>query len=785
MMSSFSSPSSFRSDLVNGPPLPNGSLPTPQSMPPTGYPYDPVPVNAPVPVDTFNPPDAESTKAQKANAAKNAKKPHKDFNVWKWIVLTPLIAGVMLPFASVGVAGLWFMHTPSSLSKTMKPDDLKKMLAAYANQEKVEIPKGLRIPKYKGSPDNLMSSIKMSLSIFSGYVNALRHLPADNKWQIFKYTFSRQGIKDFMQIPQIFIDILGADLDKLNKRDLSYIANVLTKGGTVTKKYGQSLADVFKNITLRKHAEVLRLEKAKAPAEEIQIARTSFESSRKFYQTLSKLQSQEVELTPKEKRHFEYLYKEILKKYQAKYPHAKMDTRTLDAIKKVAASTAVVALPENLAIKMPKTDARATNAINNLEALVGFQAIEHAVKACIMPAEKEAGKQAGKAVEKVEKEVLKNMSNVSEDAIIKAAAQQAGSILDGADFTNEAKGLNAMREMQEAMGIKVGLAPKPLLVDTIIGKDGERYSVVVMEQIEGPGDLSKVIEKAVMSEHPFDLSSKEWQDYHRFMRKDALPTIAMQSLKTRNGDGHGGNFMLKSLAQQEALEKLGAKAVNGGSVPIDLAEYLELSDSSMKSIAQLSLACVKTGSETDMGAREQARRQAMKSLDAVLGKQAHTISMQDKYDLLTHIEASPLRILGKLYENDKIADILHFPDSHGVNAQTVKRAEKKFTPLITEVADYVKTLEPKSPELAEFKKSREAASELFLKQMEDYAGTPVSGARRKTYVNYINSRLLNTYGTDELNPEKIKAAIKDRDNAINTFKEEIEALKDMLLTFGT
>jgi hypothetical protein len=543
-------------------------------MPPTGYPYDPVPVNAPVPVDTFNPPDANSEKTQKTNASKNAKKPHKDFNVWKWIVLTPLIAGVMMPFASVGVAGLWFMHTPSSLSKTMKSDDLKKMLTAYANQEKVEIPKGLRIPKYKGSPDSLMSAIKMSLSIFSGYVNALRHLPADNKWQIFKYTFSRQGIKDFMQIPQIFIDILGADLDKLNKRDLSYIANVLTKGGMVTKKYGQSLADVFKNITLSKHAEVLRLEKAKAPAEEIKKARTSFESSRKFYQTLSKLQSQEVELTPKEKRHFEYLYKEILKKYQAQYPHAKMDTRTLDAIKKVAASTAVVALPENLAIKMPHKDVN-KQAIANFEVFVGLKAIEHAVKACIIPAEqeaeKEAGKQAGKAVKTVEKEVLKNMSNVSEDAILKAAVQETGNILDGSNFTNEAKGLNEMRKMQEAMGIKIGLAPKPLLVDTIIGKDGEPYSVVVMEQIEGPGDLSKVIEKAVMSEHPFDLSSKEWQDYHRVMQTKVCLTIAMQSLQIRNGDPHPGNFMLNSLAQQKAFEKLGAGAIDGGLTPIDLA----------------------------------------------------------------------------------------------------------------------------------------------------------------------------------------------------------------------
>jgi hypothetical protein len=205
----------------------------------------------------------------------------------------------------------------------------------------------------------------------------------------------------------------------------------------------------------------------------------------------------------------------------------------------------------------------------------------------------------------------------------------------------------------------------------------------------------------------------------------------------------------------------------------------------MKSIAELNLACIKTGSETDMGAREQARRQAMKSLDAVLGKQAHTISKQDKYDLLTHIEASPLRILGKLYENDKIADILHFPDSHGVNAQTVKRAEKKFTPFVDQVADYVKTLEPKSPELAEFKKSREAASELYIKQMEAYAGTRISGARRKAYVNYVNSRLFSIHGADDLNPEKIKAAIKDRDNAIHTFTEEIKALKDMLLTFGT
>jgi hypothetical protein len=265
------------------------------------------------------------------------------------------------------------------------------------------------------------------------------------------------------------------------------------------------------------------------------------------------------------------------------------------------------------------------------------------------------------------------------------------------------------------------------------------------------------------------------------MREDACPTIAMQSFGVQHGDLHGANMMLKTPEQKEALKKLGAKGINGGAIPIDLAEYLELSASSMKSIAQLSMACIKTGTQTDMGKRIQTRHQAMKYLDALLGDKASKISVQDKNSVLMKIEASPLRILEKLYEEDKIAALLNFTGSHGVNTQSVRRASRKFDPFITNVADYSKTLSPKSPELEQFNKSREAASQLALTQMEKNAGISLSSADRKQYSQYISSRLFNTNGSD---PEQIKAAIDGKTNTIGRLQNEIDILKDILRIFG-
>jgi hypothetical protein len=695
-------------------------------------------VNPPVAEDHFVRQDFESK--QKKDVKKKEKKP---FNPWKWMVLTPLITLVGLPFVGIGVAGAWFMHTPSSISKSMKPETLTKMLEAYSRKEAVKIPEGLKIPTYTGTTLKDGAFIRESMM---GIVKALRHLPKDNKWEILKYVLSPKGIKEFIQVPLALYDGVTLNFESLKTRDLSFIANVLAKGGTMTKKYGQGLADAVKRDVMSSHARVLELEKTKAPIEEIKKAKAAFESSRRFYKAISQLQSQEVQLTKKQEKHFTHLYELAIDAYNKKNPSKPLQKQSLKSLKKIEASTAIVVLQDGVAIKLQRADARADNAVSNFELMTHFSAIEEAVKAI---------------------RTKQDASLASKDAAVKSATEKAGAILEGANFHNEVKGLEAIRALQEEAGVIEGLAPKPHLSEIVKGKDGHDYGIVVMDKIEGPGDLSKVILNAVMSKNPFDLSSKEWKLYHRFMQEDALATVGMQSLRIRTTDGHGGNFLLKT--------KPVSQGNNGGAVPIDVAEYLEVPKESMKQVASLFLACVKTGHLQDHNAKNISRSEAMQLLNQLLDAKGQAVPDSVKKDLLIQIEASPLRILGKLFKSHEIAESLQFPNARGLNANNVGRAESKFNSFIETLGAYERNLEASSPEGKAFKASKEKAAETLFAQMENYAGKTVNPSERSAHIDYVRRRFLSSYGSgNETSLSDLQEALKWAEARVASIKKEID-----------
>lgn len=675
-------------------------------------------VNPPVMDDNF----ARQNINDKPNKDVKKKKP---FNPWKWMVLTPLIAAVATPVIAVGAAGAWFMHTPSSLGKDLTPEKLTKMLEAFGRKEKVNIPEGLKIPTYTGKDLQDLSFIQQSTM---GLIKGFRHLPKDNKWEILKYVFSPKGIKDFTQIPLAIYDATTLNFEKLKTRDLSFIATVLAKGGTVTTKYGQSLADIVKQDVLNSHAKVMKLKEAKAPKKDIDKAIASFESNRRFYKSISQLQSQEVQLTKKQEKHFTHLYKAKVAEYNKDNPDKPLSVKPLSALKKIQASTALGVIQDDVFFKLPRTDARADNAVNNFELMVHFSAIQEAGKAIL---------------------TKQDASLASKDDIVKSALEKVAPIIEGSNFKNEVKGLEAMRALQAEAGVLEGLAPKPLHFSTIKGIDGLDYGVVVMERIKGAGDLSKVTLNAVMSDKPFDLSSKEWKPFRHFMQEDACATVGMQSLRIINGDGHDANRLLK--------EHPVSKGKNGGAVPIDAAEYLEIPKESMKPIANLFLACVKTGHLQDEVAKTASRNEAMKLLNQLLEKNGKGISDQVKKDLLIEIEGSPLRILGKLYGSPEIADKLLIPNAKGLNANNVKRAETKFEPFIETLKQYETNLDVTTAEGKAFRKSKEKAAEDLLANMETYAGKKVNTAERQAYVDYVRRRFLSTNNSGgEVNLEELK-----------------------------
>jgi hypothetical protein len=253
------------------------------------------------------------------------------------------------------------------------------------------------------------------------------------------------------------------------------------------------------------------------------------------------------------------------------------------------------------------------------------------------------------------------------------------------------------------------------------------------------------------------------------MQEDACATVGMQSLRIINGDGHDANRLLK--------ENPVSKGKNGGAVPIDVAEFIDIPKESMKKIASLFLACVKTGHSQDANAKTASRNEAMKLLNQLLEKNGEGISDQVKKDLLIEIEGSPLRILGKLYGSPEIADKLLIPNAKGLNANNVKRAETKFEPFIETLKQYEANLDATKAEGKAFRKSKEQAAEDLLSNMERYAGKKVDSAERQAHVDYVCRRFLSTQGSAG------EETLEDLKKKEEYFKKVLEIIQQQIANY--
>jgi hypothetical protein len=648
-----------------------------------------------------------------APAETNNKK--KPFNFLKWAAISTVGTVVGVPLLAAGAFSAWFLHNPSSLSKTMKPENITAMAKKFANGEQVEIPKGIRI----ANPPKDKSNFWKGMNIAGNYADALRSLPADNKKQILKYVLSFKGIKDGLEVPKLITNIMSGNMEEATKRNLDFVSNIMAKGGTVTKKYGQTMADGTKNSTLRYHGRLVQLEKAgKKGTEEYTKTLNDFETSRRFYQSLSKLQSQEVHLTKAQTKHYQTLFDNAVAEYNIQNPSSKLSTKALSELKKIEASTAVVVLHEGKAFKLPRPDALPKNAVDNLQLLTSLNASTQNLLS------------------------IESKKDPDKNSILKAAVESANGILEGANFDNEIKGLTAIRDVQTNMGVKQGLAPKGYFSAQLKGADGEHYSVAVMDQIHSEGDLSGVILKAVLAPDTLNSKSPVWDAYHRFMHNDAFATVAMQNAPVRSADLHSGNLMLKSKEIQDAIHASGE--VNGGAIPIDVAEYIALPKSVSKSIANITLTAL-NGNQGLSSGRAINNQAIVTSINEFLGSNAGKVSEETKQRVAKDIAYAPLRALGMLYKEPEIAQHLSFPEGVGLNAKNVERAEQKFLPLLSDIRNYVQNhmTDASSPEYQRMMLSKKRAAQQVLTQLEGDSGKTYSDAEKETLLKAIEERFLN------------------------------------------
>ncbi len=679
--------------------------------------------------------------------AKLKKEPEKKhWNPWKWIVVAEVATPILAVTGAVVGAGAWFMHTPSTLSKTLKPADIQAMLDKYARGEEVKIPKGVTFPLLKA---------KAGLGTLVDIIRVLRYLPQDNKWEIVKYLMTPKGLKDLTALPAILIHGMFLNSEGVAKQDLSIVANVMSRGGTVTKKLGQQLADNFKQIVLSAHRGVVhyknelklletnpakyikeyeyqfrdkqgnlldpkseealnKLEELKKKLnKDLKEITNHYEVNKKLFESLTTLQSKDVHWTKKEKAHFQHLYEVATGYHNRDNSDKRITKKALSSLKTVEASTAAVIIHDDvgLVLKELKPDARPENAVQNLEFYLAWNSLFN------------ASKKGGRDLSNLDAEELKTL----QEAIFKSSIEQSGAILQGSNFHNEKIGLDAMRQQQQALGITEGLAPKPYGVHTIKGLDGYDYQVIVMDEIKGEGDLSKLVLNALNSPNAFNLNSKEWQLYRDTMTEEIPYTIAMQSLALKSTDGHGGNFLLKTQAVKEAIKA--GKLKNGGLTPIDLAEHILIHPNDMKKISRLFFACINAANQHDQAARDKARETSMSILNSMIRSKAgdKPISKWVKRDVLNKIEVAPLRVLDVLFvhSDPEIAERLFFPDSPTLHRNNVKRAAEKFNGVLEDAERHeflLKYADNDEATLKRYRENQRLATEMVIAQMERYAG---------------------------------------------------------------
>jgi hypothetical protein len=659
------------------------------------------------------------------------------FNPWKWMILTPLIVGattiVGLPLIGMGVFRHWFLQKPSNLSKVIKPDDLQRMFKQMQEGKPIRIPEEFKVPVFKEGD---------KLGNLKAFLNMLRSLPIENKKKILQYLMSFKGLKESFGLTKDISAIIVAagtgnikQVEKILKGiNLNPIHQIFERGGTVTKKAGQSIADALKGLLTA--SEALKSIEASglttwSPEQKKSIERFKnwVPFVQKMYNTFASMQSKPVQLEGKTKLHYEDLYGHALKAFKAQNPSSPLVEVKFDDLELLEASTAIVGLDHknSKAFKFQRPDALANRAADNLDFL---GQVNYLIQISL---NETLGKLNGGGAKLTPKQMR--------EKAFKAGVNSAHDILQGSHFDNESLGLNRIEEAARWIGADPKYnPPKPYLSQNFKSKyNNDEYGVVIMDKISGQ-NLADLYQKYLAG----DQEAKK--TYERFMTEHAHNVLLRQASNAVSTDAHSGNIF------------------NNGKV-IDVAEHRYVPIQAMNDFAGLVI-------ETLRGVKR-TYRQAITDMDSgVTRYQVIPIEFDEKAHqalrkLLVPNELKKLAdqrklsekametlVLAKLFEEPlEVFDVLYntldlgsalkvIPDSVGLNKQAVSRATEKFGTFASSLSQFKAGLKGQNTPLAQqFLASEGKMVEDFVEAYSKNAGISLTQAERSQMIKHIQENM--------------------------------------------
>ncbi|MFN7311744.1 MAG: hypothetical protein ACK5T0_10340 [Vampirovibrionales bacterium] len=687
----------------------------------------------PVVDDNFVRQDFESK--QQKDVKTKEKKP---FNPWKWMVLTPLILGGTLivgaPLGGALAFRHWFLKNPSELSKVLKPTDIEKMFADMRAGKEIKVPKEFKLPDLKGMDE---------MQQMGAFLNTLRFLPAENKKKIMQYLFSFKGIKECSSLVGTFIQLSASSgkLEKIktimDKANLNPIHEIFERGGTVTKKAGQGIADKLKPFVIFSDAlkQNENLFKNSAEKEEFE---TSLAIIEKMYKVFGSMQSKDVKLMGKEKEHFQYLYEQGMQYNKTQKLGFTLQDVSFDNTNLKQASMAVVSLDcQNVkALKIQRPDALPNRAADNLEFLAQ---INHMLNHNLSGLE-----------EKLSDSKIKIDPEKQRIDGFKKGLNAAHDILQGSRFENEKLGLDRIEEAARWIGADPKYdPPKAYWSKNFKGKNGkDEYGVVFMDMIQGQNtkDLS---EKAQAEGGAFSFEKSAWKPYNDFMGEHAHNVLLRQASNAVSTDNHSGNIM------------------QSGKV-LDVAEHRYIPIAHMNKIADLVTSILKDGQSSFKRTIERVTKDGfVTTTSSTKGQASGTVinklkAFMDTSKLQTLAKAQgvsvdellkkaiydiydrPLEAIDVLYNTHDLGDALKpVAGSVGLNKQSVKRATDKFSSMMKELANYKKvvTKNPTASQSKTFLASEDKMARDFVRAYASNGGISLTDAEIETMVKHIKTRM--------------------------------------------
>jgi hypothetical protein len=663
-------------------------------------------------------------------------KPKKPFNPWKWMILTPLIVGatavVGTPLIGMGMFRHWFLQNPSDLSKVLKPEDLQHMFKQMQEGKSISVPKEFKVPVFKEG--DTFANVKASLNI-------LRSLPIENKKKILQYLMSFKGIKESLGLAtDISSAIIAAgtlDFKKVDKivanMNLNPIKEIFERGGTATKKAGQSIAGHFKNwieiIDSAQSKSGLIEGLSQKEKGELDFFKGLKPVLIKVHTAFASMQSKPIKLEGKTKRYYEDLYQQAFNAVQSQ----NLEEVKFDDLKCEVASTAVVGLG-NKATKFQRPDALPSRAPDNVAFLGQIQYLLESMQNSLI------SKFTGGAVQSTPEQIR--------ERAFRGGVNSAHDILQGSDFRNEALGSKRIEDAVRWIGVDPKYnPPKVYLSQNFKSKyNNEEYGVVIMDRIPGQ-NLADLSQKYLAG----DSQAKE--TYETFMAHHAHSVLLRQASNAFSTDLHNGNIFDNGVVLDVAE--------HGYVPPTAMNDFAGLVIETLKGVKKTynektTLSSGKTRQDIVAVAFDDKAHQALrKMLDPTAFKKlAQENDMSEKAIetlILGQIHKDPLNVLNVLYNNKilKLEDALkRIPDSVGLNRQSLNRATEKFRTFTKSLAIFKSNLEGQNTPLArQFLASERQMAEDFVEAYSKNAGITLTQDERLKLIQHVQKNMYPRVGS--------------------------------------